>query len=59
MIIKRENTVRKINIGLIRMPEEERHENGSEAVWNRQDFVQNNLKTSISIKKFKISKDHK
>lgn len=32
MIIKRENTVRKINIGLIRMLEEERQENGSEAV---------------------------
>ena len=33
MIIKIENTVRKINIGLIRMLEEERQKNGPEAVW--------------------------
>ena len=32
MIIKIENTVRKTNIGLIRMLEEERKENGPEAV---------------------------
>ena len=32
MIIKIENTVRKINIGLRRMLEEERQKNGPEAV---------------------------
>jgi len=32
MIIKIENTVRKTNIGLIRMLEEERQKNGPEAV---------------------------
>ena len=38
MIIKIENTVRKTNIGLIRMLEEERQKNGPEAVWIDKKF---------------------